>query len=83
MTLKKTDFFFLHNTGPALPNALANNPMAESPDGRGVLQFGGYNHNTDISDYRIFELRVGANSWNILNITLQDERSNYIVIPLQ
>ena len=29
---------------------------------------------TMIYEDRIFELRVGANSWNILNITLQNGR---------
>ena len=56
--------------------------MAESPDQRGVLIFGG---NSDENDYedRILELRAGANSWNILNITLQKGRYDHVVIPLQ
>ena len=51
--------------------------MAESPDGRAVLLFGGQGNN------RILELRVGADSWNILNITLQYGRGNHVVIPLK
>ena len=43
--------------------------MAESPDGKGVLLFGG---SGEIQD-RILELRAGANSWNILNITLESQ----------
>ena len=52
--------------------------MAESPDGKGVLLFGGEG---EIQD-RILELRAGANSWNILDITLQNERKYPTVIPL-
>ena len=55
--------------------------MAESPDGRGVLLFGGYFGNG--WEDRILELRAGANSWNILNITLEKPRSSHVVIPLQ
>ena len=52
--------------------------MAESPDGRGVLLFGG--QGDEVED-RILEMRAGANSWNILNITLQYERNSHVVIP--
>ena len=55
--------------------------MAESPDGKGVLLFGGYND--EFREDRILELRAGANSWNILNITLQKGRYDHVVIPLQ
>ena len=53
--------------------------MAESPDGKGVLLFGG---SGEIQD-RILELRAGANSWNILNITLNNRRCQHVVIPFQ
>ena len=56
--------------------------MTESPDGEGVLLFGGINSNGGYED-RILELRAGANSWNILNITLEKPRSSHVVIPLQ
>ena len=56
--------------------------MAESPDDRGVLLFGGYFYENGWED-RILELRAGANSWNILDITLETGRSSHIVIPLQ
>ena len=53
--------------------------MAESPDGRGVLLFGGEKHE-DI----ILEFRAGASSWiHLLNITLQEGRSRHTVIPIQ
>ena len=36
---KKQDFF--RKTGPSLPYGLHKSAMAESPDGRGVILFGG------------------------------------------
>ena len=54
--------------------------MAESPDGRGVLLFGGRTENG--REKRILELRAGANSWNFLNVTLENARYNHVVIPL-
>ena len=75
----KPDFFF-HITGPSLPNYQRNSAMARSPDGRGVLLFGG--DNTWTNTNTILELRAEANSWTILNITLQIGRSGHIVIPL-
>ena len=52
--------------------------MAESPDGRGVILFGGASN-----EKRILELRADANSWNILDKTLENERYVHVVIPLQ
>ena len=68
--------------GPYLPYGLMYSAMAESPDGRGVILFGGW---SDENDYekRILELRAGANSWNSLDITLAEGRSAHVVIPLQ
>ena len=66
-------------TGPSLPYGLSST-MAESPDGKGVILFGGYSGE---SEKRILELRAGANSWNILDITLENARSGHVVIPLQ
>ena len=65
-----------------MPYLLQYSAMAESPDGRGVLLFGGCNDENDYED-RILELRAGANSWNILDITLENRRGGHIVIPLQ
>ena len=65
-----------------MPYALRHSAMTESPDGEGVLLFGGINSNGGYED-RILELRAGASSWNILNITLQYGRSSHIVIPLK
>ena len=69
-------------TGPTLPYALNSNAMAESPDGRGVLLFGGGSDENDYED-RILELRSGPNSWNILDVTLEIGRYGHVVIPLQ
>ena len=59
--------------------------MAESPDGRGVLIFGGVSRveYQPIMHDTILELRAGANSWKILNITLQNGRVDHTVIPLR
>ena len=59
--------------------------MVESPDGRGVLLFGGCGSESvspDCTEDRILELRAGANSWNILDITLENSRHSHVVIPL-
>ena len=63
-----------------MPYGLEWSAMAESPDGRGVLLFGG----SIVNGYekRILELRAGADYWNILNVTLENARSNYVMIPL-
>ena len=65
-----------------MPYGLAYSAMAESPDGRGVLLFGGMSTENSYED-RILELRAGANSWNILDITLEIGRLLHVVIPLQ
>ena len=68
-----------------MPYGLYDIAMAESPDGRGVLLFGGTsfdeNRRTE-NERRILELRAGAESWNILDVTLKNARSEHVVIPL-
>ena len=54
---------------------------AESPDGRGVILFGGCSYEI-CGEKRILELRLGADSWNILNVTLKNARKKHVVIPL-
>ena len=66
-------------TGPSLPYGLYYSAMAESPDGRGVILFGGYSNDIE---KRILELRAGADSWNFLNVTLENARYKHVVIPL-
>ena len=55
--------------------------MAESPDGSGVILFGG-SSDENYDENRILELSAGANSWKILNITLENGRQEHVVIPL-
>ena len=55
--------------------------MAESPDGRGVLLFGGRSTENRY-EKRILELHVEADSWNIINVSLQNGRNSHVVIPL-
>ena len=55
--------------------------MAESPDGRGVILFSGFSTENGY-EKRILELRAGAASWNILNVTLENARYSHVVIPL-
>ena len=69
-------------TGPALPYGLTDSAMAKFSDGRGVLLFGGYSMENTFEN-RILELCAGADSWNVLNITLEVRRNEHIVIPLQ
>ena len=57
--------------------------MVESPDGRGVMLFGGYSSHTNCDKNRILELRAGAASWNILNVPLEKFRAFHVVIPLR
>ena len=68
-------------TGPSLPYGLYSSAMAESPDGRGVLLFGGSSTENG-PEKRILELRAGADSWNVLNVTLKNGRYGHVVIPL-
>ena len=64
-----------------MPYGLYDSAMAESPDGRGVLLFGGYSTENG-REKRILELRAGADSWSILNLTLENARRWHVVIPL-
>ena len=68
-------------TGPSLPYGLYDSAIAESPDGRGVLLFGGYS-TENLYEKRILELRAGTDSWSILNLTLENARRWHVVIPL-
>ena len=68
-------------TGPSLPYVLRLSSMAESPDGRGVLLFGGDSTENN-NQKRILELRAGADEWKILNVSLQNGRESHVVIQL-
>ena len=56
--------------------------MAKSPDGRGVILFGGLGEFEEIWRNGILELHAGANSWIILDKTLENPRFRHVVIPL-
>ena len=56
--------------------------MAKSPDGRGVLLLGGQNDQS-LDEDRILELHARADSWSILNITMQNGRRHHVVYNLQ
>ena len=56
--------------------------MAESPDGKGVLLFGGLNYDDETRGDKILEFRSGASSWTILDVTLQKRRDGHILIPI-
>ena len=64
-----------------MPYGLINGAMAKSPDGGEVILFGGYRE-FDGREDRILGLSAEADSWNILNSTLQNGRSSHVVIPL-
>ena len=73
-------FYSFHIIGPTLPfNFVLDSAMAESSDGNGVLMFGG-----QIGDIpnKIIELRAGANSWAILNQTLEYPKYQHTVITI-
>ena len=73
-------FLFFAITGPSLPYELGSSDIAESPDGRGVLLFGGRLGSAGDTN-KILELRAGADSWDILDATLQEGRYSHTVIP--
>ena len=66
--------------GPSLPYKLSWSAMATSPDGGGVILFGGY-YGDKPAD-KILELRFGANEWTELPQKLNQPRSNHVVIPI-
>ena len=73
-------FYSFHIIGPTLPfNYVLDSAMAESPDGNGVLMFGG--QIGGLPD-KVIELRAGANSWAILNQTLKYAKYQHAVIPI-
>ena len=65
--------------GPSLPYSLSRSAMATSPDGGGVILFGGYNG--DDREDTILELRYGSNQWIELPQKLKQPRNEHVVIP--
>ena len=72
-------------TGPALPYGIAHSKMATSPDGYGVILFGGVKSDSSTSD-KILELKAdgqgGVGTWTTLSAKLQYGRYFTVVIPL-
>ena len=81
------------STGPDLPYPIRGTAMASSPDGNGVILFGGNNwpysqlHFTASSPLdTILELRSNgqgwASSWTTLTTKLKHPREYHVVIPV-
>ena len=76
------------STGPALPYGIDMAAMAPSPDGDGVILFGGRTklESSWIQLDTIFELRAdgqgGVGTWNALSANLQYARQYHIVVPI-
>ena len=75
-------------TGPELPYDIEGGAMASSPDGNGVIFFGGYTKSTGTWKKldSILELKSDGEgwlgSWTILTAKLQYARSYHVVIPV-
>ena len=55
--------------------------MISSPDNEGVIMIGGEKKGPDRKLDTILELRVGANSWNIIG-KLKIPRSGHVAFPI-
>ena len=73
--------FFFWITGASLPYVLWNSAMAELPDGRGVILFGG-ECGASSKSKEILELCAGGESWNLVDVSLKYARIDHVVIPL-
>ena len=75
-------------TGPGLPYPILGGAMASSPDGNGVILFGGYKRSAPKGRYidSILELRSDgqgwARNWKTHTIKLQNARGFHVVIPV-
>ena len=72
------------STGPALPYGIYASTMATSPDGDGVVLFGGYvggGANDEIMELKS-DGQGGVGTWTILSAKLQYGRRWHVVIPL-
>ena len=73
--------------GPPLPYSYYYSAMATSPDGRGVILFGGYSPDKDLIlskgiDDTLLELRYGSDEWITLTQKLKQPRREHVVIPI-
>ena len=75
----KCNLYFNIFAGPPLPYTLHYSAMATSPDGGGVILFGGYGKGKEDT---LLELRFGADNWTILPQQLKQPREGHVVIPI-
>ena len=68
--------------GPSLPYGLEDSAMATSPDGGGVILFGGYNKDKRAKEDTILELRYDSDKWTTLPQKLKQPREAHVVIPI-
>ena len=67
-------------SGPSLPYSVEGSAMATSPDGGGVILFGGDGHGR--TKDTLLELRFCADKWTTLPQKLNQRRFGHVVIPL-
>ena len=68
-----------------MPYKLWYSAMATSPDGGGVILFGGWNSDRYYEDGKedtILELRYGSDKWTRLPQKLERPREFHVVIPI-
>ena len=74
------------STGPELPYDICCGAMASSPDGNGVILFGGKSYSNARYLDVILELKSNGQgwvgSWTTLTAKLQHPRSWHVVIPV-
>ena len=56
--------------------------MATSPDGGGVILFGGWNGDKGANEDTILELRYDSDKWTTLPQKLKQHRAAHAVIPI-
>ena len=65
-----------------MPYKLDRSAMATSPDGGGVILFGGYNRDKNGQENKLLELRFEADEWTELPQKLNQTRYGHVVIPI-
>ena len=78
----KCNLYFNIFAGPPLPYKLNGSAMATSPDGGGVILFGGYNPDKRAKEDTILELRYDSDKWTTLPQKLKQPSITHVVIPI-
>ena len=78
----KCNLYFNIFAGPSLPYKLMDSAMATSPDGGGVILFGGWNADKYAYEDTILELRYDSDKWTTLPQKLKQPREAHVVIPI-